>query len=454
MKRYPCLLRLLLLCVAFSAASVITVRHAEAQQVGVADSVALPETDEGLPGVGPIRRYEWFQNLWQRRRSDWAKQAEQDTGAVVFLGDSITQGWKADMGGAFDKLKVANRGISGDTTRGMLIRLEEDVLSLDPKAVVLLMGTNDLEEQATPEQAAENFGLIVKELKSHNSEMPIVVCLVFPSSEEKKRPAEKIKRLNELYSEAVQGDGQVTVIDTWTLFANEQGDAKKEEFPDLLHPNAAGYAKWAAALRPVFATLELLETEPDSFAMENGFESLFNGEDLTGWCYREPDEATLAQRNRWKNRPAWPVVKERVKFDGVQATEDGRYAAINGRLVVTTPPEGRKIQQIWTQREFDQDFTLKLEFRATPNADSGVFLRGKQLQCRDFPLAGPYKDLENFKQGGWNTLTVKVKDNVAHCTCNGEVLEEAFELPPSGPIGLEGDRGQLEYRRIRIHLDE
>ena len=61
---------------------------------------------------------------------------------------------------------------------------------------------------------------------------------------------------------------------------------------------------------------------------------------------------------------------------------------INGRLVVTTPPEGRKIQQLWTTREFPEDFMLKLEFRATPNADSGVYVRGPQLQCRDYASPG------------------------------------------------------------------
>ena len=48
---------------------------------------------------------------------------------------------------------------------------------------------------------------------------------------------------------------------------------------------------------------------------------------------------------------------------------------------------------------------------------------------------------------------VEVKDGVAHCTCNGEVIEEAMKVPATGPIGLEGDRGQMEYRRIRIRQE-
>ena len=73
------------------------------------------------------------------------------------LGDSITQGWGPKMGNSFPGVKVANRGISGDTTRGMLIRLQGDVLALNPKGVVMLLGTNDLEENAAPKTIAENF---------------------------------------------------------------------------------------------------------------------------------------------------------------------------------------------------------------------------------------------------------------------------------------------------------
>ncbi|MCA9248785.1 MAG: DUF1080 domain-containing protein [Planctomycetales bacterium] len=408
---------------------------------------AIPASDEGLPGSGPIRRYDWFRNLWQAKRSRWAQQVEQDQGAVVFLGDSITQGWGDDLGGSFGSLKVANRGISGDTTRGMLIRLDEDVLALHPRAVVMLMGTNDLEEKAEPETIAANLELILAALKKHNAKMPIVLCNVFPSSEKKSRPTDKIKRINELYAAAVHGDPQIIVLDTWLLFANENGDAKQEEFPDLLHPNKAGYAKWAAALRPILATLGYLETEPDDFQLEPGAISLFNGKDLTGWGFHASPGSNGKSRG-----PARPTVPEDIAFDGKTSSNDGRYVAINGRLVVTTPAEGRRIQQLWTTRDFGQDFVLKLEFRATPNADSGVFIRGKQLQCRDYLLAGPYTELKKYRPQDWNELVITVRGTKAHCTCNGEVLEEAFELPETGPIGLEGDRGQMEYRRIRIEV--
>ena len=114
------------------------------------------------------------------------------------------------------------------------------------------------------------------------------------------------------------------------------------------------------------------------------------------------------------------------------------------------PAKGPHLRQMWTVREFSKNFILKLEFRASVNADSGIFLREPQLQCRDYLVAGPYKDLKKYKPQDWNTIEVIVKDNVAHCTCNGEVLEEALKLPSTGPIGLEADRGQMEYRHIQI----
>ena len=418
------------------------------------DRYAIPATDEGLPGAGPIRRMEWFQNLWKQRRTMWAGLVDQDRGAVVFLGDSITQGWGGGLGAAFPGVKVANRGISGDTSRGVLIRMKEDVLALDPAAVVLLIGTNDLDEGATPETIAGNVTLILAAIKAHNPATPIILCQVMPSAASLKRPADQIKALNTLLLAAVKNDAQVIPLDTWRLFADANGDAPRQEFPDLLHPNEVGYAKWAAALRPLLATLKFSETTPDTYAIEEDFESLFNGKDLTGWGYRPTTEADKESAKRWQasdpNAAEWPIVTEAVAFDGQSSTPDGRFVAINGRLVVTTPPAGRKIQQLYTTKEFGTDFVLRLEFRATPNADSGVYVRGPQLQCRDYGLAGPFKGLTRYKPQEWNELEVTVRGGVATATNNGEKLDVELKVPPSGPIGVEGDRGQMEYRRIRI----
>jgi hypothetical protein len=172
----------------------------------------------------------------------------------------------------------------------------------------------------------------------------------------------------------------------------------------------------------------------DEFKPEPGFVSLFNGNDLTGWCYTDgakPDGAVTD------------------KFDGKTESSDARYTGANGLLVVhaRTP---RQISKIWTVQQFPKNFVLRLEFRAEVNADSGIFVRGPQLQCRDYLVAGPYKELKKYRAQDWNEIEITVKDGVAYCTCNGEVLEAAMKVPATGPIGLEGDRGQMEYRRIRL----
>ena len=167
----------------------------------------------------------------------------------------------------------------------------------------------------------------------------------------------------------------------------------------------------------------------DDWKPDEGFTSLFNGKDLSGWHYKaDPD------------------------LDGRSASTDSRYTAADGVLTVHPhdAAKGPRLRQLWTLREFPKDFILRLEFRASVRADSGIFLRAPQLQCRDYLLAGPYKELKAYKAQDWNVIEVTVKDGIAHCTCNGEVLEAALKLPATGPIGLEADNATMEYRHIQL----
>jgi len=175
----------------------------------------------------------------------------------------------------------------------------------------------------------------------------------------------------------------------------------------------------------LLAGATLATAHADDFKPEPGYASLFNGKDLTGWGYRTNN------------------------FNGKTQSDDGRYSAKDGILTVH-PHTPRLTQQIWTTALFPKNFNLRLEFRASTNADSGLFVRGPQLQVSDYLVAGPYKELNKYKTKDWNEIEVTVKDGVAHCTCNGEVLEDAMPVPATGPIGLEGDRNQMEYRRIRL----
>lgn len=170
----------------------------------------------------------------------------------------------------------------------------------------------------------------------------------------------------------------------------------------------------------------ILHVFADDFKPEPGFVELFNGRDLTGWSYETGE-----------------------KFDGLKSTPDGRFSMENGIFVVH-PREPRRAQKIFTQKTFPKDFVLRVEFRAAVNADSGIYLRKPQLQCRDYLVAGPFKDLKKYKPQDWNEIEVVVKDSVARATCNGELLQENIKLPETGGIGLEADRGQMEYRHLRI----
>lgn len=195
----------------------------------------------------------------------------------------------------------------------------------------------------------------------------------------------------------------------------------------------------------LFTTIALLTVSlsAQDWQPEPGFISLFNGHDLSGWGFRAKVDKTAP-------KPGDII----ARFDGqTESNDDGRYSAKNGILTVNFPKgKERLVSQLYTVAEFSQDFILKLQFRASVNADSGIFIRKPQLQCRDYLVAGPYTDLKKYRPQEWNQIEVTVKDGIAFCTCNGEILEDALKLPPTGPIGLEGDRGQMEYRQIQLKI--
>jgi arylformamidase len=169
-------------------------------------------------------------------------------------------------------------------------------------------------------------------------------------------------------------------------------------------------------------------------ADETGFKPIFNGRDLTGWRLGKTELA------------------------GKTASDDGRFAVKDGILVINgskdTPP---KITEIDTVESYDGDFTLRLEFRASQDANSGLHLRDKafahQLQIRDYPHVGPYKSLKDYKAGEWNAIEVIVTGKKARCTCNGELLEAALDIPEKGPLALQSEINVIEYRNIRIKRD-
>lgn len=217
-------------------------------------SLAMPPNDV-FPGAGPLQVGDWFKKLWLQKRIEFSNKIAAEKGAIVFFGDSITQGWTGAQKD-FPTRKIANRGISGDTSRGLRYRIKEDVLDLNPKAVSLLIGTNDLALGGTEEQIISNIKAIIAELQKQNASVPIILNRVMPRAGDQDFPA-RIAKLNAAIDALAAADKRLTICDTFGIFDDGTSKCKKAEFPDMLHPNEKGYAKWQAALEETFAKLKL-----------------------------------------------------------------------------------------------------------------------------------------------------------------------------------------------------
>ena len=230
---------------------------AQKMALAVSQYTALAMPPENVfPGAGPLQIAPWFQKGWMVRRVQFSKDQAGEQRPVVFFGDSITEGWTT-LANDFPNFAVANRGINGDTSRGLRYRLKEDVLDLHPRAVSLLIGTNDLALGGTPAQVMDNIRAIVAELEKQNRNVRIVMNLVMPRGPQPGLFPEKIKQLNALIVQFATKDPRVVICDTWSTFDDGKGSPRKEEFREMLYPNKAGYAKWKAALDAAFGELKL-----------------------------------------------------------------------------------------------------------------------------------------------------------------------------------------------------
>lgn len=210
--------------------------------------------DGVMPGKGRTSSWSGFRAKNVERRTLFADRRKADQDAIVFVGDSITEGWHtldadfADLG-----VKVANRGIGGDTTPNLLYRLHDDVLVLHPRALVLTIGTNDLGEHTPPADIADNLRTVLARIRAAYPRIPIAWCLVMPRGGGDSYP-ERIGQLNALIRQIAARDKRIVVCDIFTPLAQPDGSSKPEDFvPDRLHLNPAGYAVWRTALYPILA---------------------------------------------------------------------------------------------------------------------------------------------------------------------------------------------------------
>jgi lysophospholipase L1-like esterase len=177
---------------------------------------------------------------------------------VVFMGDSITDGWDNEgRGGFFPGRPYVNRGIDGQTTPQMLVRFRPDVVALQPKVVVILAGTNDIAGNTglMPLSAVEDNLASMAELAKANG-IRVVLASVLPVDDGDRdvlglpltrtrcRPPRQIAELNRWLRQYASASGHV-YLDYWAALADENGMLKAELSEDGLHPNAKGYALMA-----------------------------------------------------------------------------------------------------------------------------------------------------------------------------------------------------------------
>ncbi len=164
---------------------------------------------------------------------------------VVFMGNSITEGWSKMMPEFFDGKPYVNRGIGGQTTPQMLVRFRPDVINLKPAAVVILAGTNDIAGNTGPstiEMIADNI-MSMADL-AHANGIKVILCSVLPVFDYPWKPglepADKIVRLNGIIKDYASKHNMV-YLDYFSAMVDGRNGLKEEFGSDGVHPNIAGY---------------------------------------------------------------------------------------------------------------------------------------------------------------------------------------------------------------------
>jgi len=226
-------------------------------------SVRVPPPNSAIvPNLAPFFRQKHQANLEVARRGGID---------VLFMGDSITDFWRNEgdqyagkpvLDKYFGHLKVANFGIAGDTTQGVLYRLQNgEGQGFSPKAVMLMIGTNNTGggfggPGNTAEEIAEGIGAVVLELQKDFPEAKILLLGVFPRNAPGDPVRTTIAKINSIISKLDDGD-RVHYLDIGDKFLDSNGNIPADVMSDALHPTTKGYEIWAEAVKEPL--MELME---------------------------------------------------------------------------------------------------------------------------------------------------------------------------------------------------
>ena len=188
------------------------------------------------------------QKLLNQRAADVGEKEQ-----VVFIGDSITQGWEGDgkevWAKYYTRRNAVNLGIGGDRTQHVLWRLENgNIDGLKPKAVVLMIGTNNSNgEDNSPGQIADGVAAIVKKLRDKLPGTKILLHAIFPRGENFSPQRGKLAMINQVLAKLAD-ERNVLWVDFGHRFLNPDGTMPRELMPDYLHLSKKGYEIWAESI--------------------------------------------------------------------------------------------------------------------------------------------------------------------------------------------------------------
>lgn len=199
---------------------------------------------QSLNVIGQEWKTDWaYFSKYEKENTELKKSGEHFK--VVFMGNSITEGWKNTVPEFFEANKYLCRGISGQTTSQMLVRFRADVIDLEPKLVVILAGTNDIAEnngKITLENIMGNIISMCELSKAHS--IKVILCSVVPATDYSwspgKNPKEKIPELNELIKQYAKSKN-IPYVDYYSAMVDDNKGLKPEYSDDGVHPTLAGY---------------------------------------------------------------------------------------------------------------------------------------------------------------------------------------------------------------------
>lgn len=202
---------------------------------------------------------------WLARHEGFVAQTQRGGIDLLFVGDSITDGWRKKGAAVWDHYyaprRAANYGIGGDRTQHVLWRLQYGELTgLNPKVTVLMIGTNNSKEDS-PADIAAAIQLIVREIRARCPKTKVLLLAVFPRNRPTDTPEQlaTLRKINEIIARLDDGK-KVRFLDINKVFLGPDGKVPADIMPDFLHPNERGYQLWAEAMEPTLA--KMLKTRP------------------------------------------------------------------------------------------------------------------------------------------------------------------------------------------------